>query len=58
MWCTVKYEEVYLKAYATVLEAKRGLEDYFRVYNGLRPCSTDTGRGIPGGAGCWGRRVY
>ena len=29
---TVKYEEVYLKAYANVLEAKSGLEDYFRFY--------------------------
>ena len=37
LWRTVKYEEVYLKAYANVLEAKRGLEDYFRFYNGLRP---------------------
>lgn len=33
----MKYEEVYLKAYASVLEAQRGLEDYFRFYNGLRP---------------------
>ena len=32
----MKYEEVYLKAYASVLEAQRGLEDYFRFYNGLR----------------------
>ena len=37
MWRTVKYEDVYLKAYASVLEAQRGLEDYFRFYNGLRP---------------------
>ena len=37
LWQTVKYEEVYLKAYASVLEAQRGLEDYFRFYNGLRP---------------------
>ena len=37
LWRTVMYEEVYLKAYATVLEAQRGLEDYFRFYNGLRP---------------------
>ena len=28
LWRTVKYEEVYLKAYANVLEAQRGLEDY------------------------------
>ena len=37
LWRTVKYEEVYLKAYASVLEAERGLADYFRFYNGLRP---------------------
>ena len=36
-WRTVRYEEVYLKAYASVLEAQRGLEDYFRFYNRLRP---------------------
>ena len=36
-WRTVKYEEVYLKAYACVLEVQRGLENYFRFYNGLRP---------------------
>ena len=30
LWRTVKYEEVYLKAYASVLEAQRGLQDYFR----------------------------
>ena len=37
LWRTVKYEEVYLKAYTNVLEAQRGLEDYFRFYNDLRP---------------------
>ena len=37
LWRTVKYEEVYLRAYASVLEAQRGLKDYFRFYNGLRP---------------------
>ena len=36
LWRTVKYEEVYLKAYASGLEAQRGLEDYFRFYNWLR----------------------
>ena len=39
LWRTVKYEEMNLKAYANVLEAQRGLEDYFRFYNGLRPPS-------------------
>ena len=28
---------MYLKADASVLEAQRGLEDYFRFYNDLRP---------------------
>ena len=37
LWRTVKYEEVYPKAYASILEAQRGLEDYFRFYTGLRP---------------------
>ena len=37
LWRTVKYEEVYLKAYSSVLEAQRELEEYFRFYNGLRP---------------------
>ena len=36
-WRTVKYEEVYLKAYANGTEARRQLEDHFRFYNGLRP---------------------
>ena len=43
LWRTVKYEEVYLKAYASVLEAQRGLEDYFRFYTGsgpIRPWAT------------------
>ena len=34
---TVKYEEVHLKAYADGHEARRGLEDFFRFYNQLRP---------------------
>ena len=37
LWRTVKYEEVYLKAYAVVMEAQKGLEDPFPFYNGLRP---------------------
>ena len=36
LWRTVKYEEVYLKAYANVTEARRELGDYFRFYNDLR----------------------
>ena len=37
LWQTVKYEEVYLKAYAIVPEAQRVLEDYFRLYDNRRP---------------------
>jgi len=37
LWKSVKYEEVYLHGYATVSEAKAGLERYFRFYNMRRP---------------------
>ena len=37
LWRTVKYEEVYLKAYVNAGEARRGLGAYFRFYNNLRP---------------------
>ena len=37
LWRTVKYEEVYLKAYSNGREAKTGLGDYFRFYNTQRP---------------------
>ena len=33
LWRTVKYEEVYLKDYTTVREARQGLEQYFTFYN-------------------------
>lgn len=33
LWRSVKYEEVYLKDYETVKEAKEGLGSYFRFYN-------------------------
>ena len=39
LWRTVKYEEVYLKDYANVREAIRGLSDFFRRYNEERPHS-------------------
>ncbi len=35
LWRTVKYGEVYLKAYAS--EARRELGAYFRFYNGQSP---------------------
>jgi putative transposase len=36
LWRTVKYEEVYCKAYESFGEAKESLKDYFRFYNGKR----------------------
>lgn len=37
LWRTVKYEDVYLKGYATIEEACQGLTDYFAFYNTERP---------------------
>jgi putative transposase len=36
LWRTVKYEEVYLKDYRDVAEARHGLGQYFRFYNDQR----------------------
>ncbi|MBY0544289.1 MAG: integrase core domain-containing protein [Gammaproteobacteria bacterium] len=33
LWRSVKYEEVYLKDYLSVKEAKNGLKNYFNFYN-------------------------
>ncbi len=33
LWRSVKYEEVYLKDYRNVTEARQGLRDYFEFYN-------------------------
>ena len=33
LWRSVKYEEVYLKDYQTVMDAEKGLKDYFQFYN-------------------------
>ena len=37
LWRTVKYEEVYLKAYENGREARISLGEYFRFYNTTRP---------------------
>ena len=37
LWRSVKYEEVYLKEYATLKEAEAGLRAYFTFYNATRP---------------------
>lgn len=33
LWRSVKYEEVYLREYATVLEAKESIGTYINFYN-------------------------
>ena len=33
LWRSLKYEEVYLKAYDAVAEARLGIGNYFRFYN-------------------------
>jgi putative transposase len=35
-WRTVKYKEVYLKAYQTKSEARTGMTQYIRFYNEIR----------------------
>jgi putative transposase len=40
LWRSVKYEEVYLKAYGTVSEARGGIGRYLRFYNEKRPHSS------------------
>jgi putative transposase len=37
LWRSLKYEEVYLKAYPNVREMEYGLEGWFRFYNHERP---------------------
>jgi putative transposase len=37
LWRSLKYEEVHLKAYATGLEARLGIGQWFRFYNERRP---------------------
>lgn len=39
-WRTVKYEEVYLKAYESVSDARRNLTCYMQFYNSRRPHSS------------------
>jgi putative transposase len=40
LWRTVKYEEVYLRAYTGVSEARASISRYFGFYNGTRPHSS------------------
>ena len=40
LWRSVKYEEVYLRAYATVAEARASIGRYLGWYKGSRPHSS------------------
>ena len=40
LWRSVKYEEVYLKAYVSLVDAHAQLDTYFRFYNERRPHSS------------------
>ena len=39
LWRSVKYEEVFLKAYQSVSEARASIGRYIEFYNALRPHS-------------------
>ena len=39
LWRTIKYEEVYLRAYDTVSQARASIGRYLAFYNGQRPHS-------------------
>ena len=44
LWRTIKYEEVYLRAYDSVSVARESLRRYLTFYNGRRPHSSLDGR--------------
>ena len=44
LWRTIKYEEVYLRAYASVPEAHASLGRYLAFYNSRRPHSSLDGK--------------
>jgi len=44
LWRSIKYEEVYLRAYASVSEARAGIGQYLTFYNSRRPHSSLDGR--------------
>ena len=50
LWRSVKYEEVYLKAYRNGSEARRGIDAYLNLYNRERPHQSlglsDSGSGV------------
>ena len=40
LWRSVKYENIYIKSYNNVTEARDGLTEYFKIYNNERPHSS------------------
>jgi len=44
LWRSVKYEDIYLRAYDSVSEVKTGLKRYFNFYNSKRPHSSLDGK--------------
>jgi putative transposase len=40
LWRTIKYEEIYLRAYTSVPEARASIGRYLAFYNGTRPHSS------------------
>jgi putative transposase len=36
LWRSVKYEDVYLKAYGLIVETRENLREYFKFYNSRR----------------------
>jgi putative transposase len=44
LWRSVKYEDVYLKAYDSVSAARKHLGAYFDFYNARRPHQSHDGR--------------
>ena len=49
IWRTIKYEEVYLRAYESVHEARTSLGKYIAFYNQTRPHSSLKGKDSPSG---------
>lgn len=44
LWRSVKYEDIYLRAYGSVSDVKAGLNRYFNFYNSRRPHSSLDGQ--------------
>lgn len=40
LWRSVKYENIYIKSYNDIAEARTGLTEYFEIYNNERPHSS------------------